>query len=84
MINTSHLLKVSAAWISIIYAVCFAGVALVPEIRSGFMTYALHTDINVGNNILTLKTFISGLIIWNIIVFGSVSLFAFLFNIIKK
>ena len=84
MINTSHLLKVSAAWISIIYAVCFAGVALVPEIRSGFMLYALHTNVAMGNNVLTLGTFISGLVIWNTITLFAVWLFTFLFNKIRK
>lgn len=84
MINIPHLLKVSAAWISIIYIICFTGVALLWEIRSGFMMYALHTDMGVGNNILTLETFISGLVIWNIVTILGVWLFAYLFNTIKK
>jgi len=84
MINTVHLLKVSAAWISIVYVICFAGVALFSGIRSGFMMYALHTDINMGRNILTLGTFFSGLIIWNIAALLGVGLFAALFNAIKK
>jgi hypothetical protein len=28
MLNTKHLLKVTAAWTTIVYVVCFAGVAL--------------------------------------------------------
>lgn len=84
MINTKHLLKVSAAWISIVWVVCFAGVAMVPGIRPGFMRYGLHMGIDMGSNILTVGTFISGLIIWNIIVFLAVWLFAALFNGVKK
>lgn len=84
MINVTHLLKVSAAWISIVYAVCFAGVALFQGIRGGFMMYALHTDVNMGRNILTLWTFLSGLVIWNIVVLLAVGLFAALFNAIRK
>jgi len=84
MINTKHLLKVSAAWVSIVYAVCFVGVAFLPGIRPGFMRYGLHMGIDMGRNILTIGTFISGLIIWNIIAFLAVGLFAKLFNSIEK
>ncbi|MBI2121626.1 MAG: hypothetical protein HYT98_00745 [Candidatus Sungbacteria bacterium] len=84
MINTMHLLKVSAAWISAVYVICFTGVALFPGIRFGFMMYALHTDLDVGRNVLTFGTFLSGLVIWNIIAFLGVWLFAVLFNLIKK
>lgn len=85
MINTSHLLKVGTAWISIVYAVCFAGVALLPDIRPKFMRYGLHaTGIDMGQNILTVGTFLSGLIIWNVIALLGVWLFAVLFNTIKK
>ena len=84
MINTKHLLKVSAAWISIVYAVCFIGVGLVPGMRPGFMRYGLHMGIDTGRNILTFGTFISGLIIWNVIAFLAVWLFAALYNSIKE
>ncbi len=84
MINTQHLLKVGAAWISIVYVVCFAGVALVGGMRPGFMMYALHTNVNMGQNVLTLTTFITGLIIWNIITLFAIWLFAALYNWIKQ
>ncbi|MEK7646844.1 MAG: DUF5676 family membrane protein [Patescibacteria group bacterium] len=84
MINTQHLLKVVAAWISIIYVICFAGVGFFPGIRPGFMRYGLHMGIDMGQNILTLGTFISGLVIWNVITLLAVGLFAFLFNKIKQ
>lgn len=84
MINTRHLLKVAAAWVSIVYVVCFAGVALFPGIRPGFMMYALHMNVDMGQNVATFGTFISGLIIWNIIALLAVWLFAYLFNAIKN
>jgi len=84
MINTKHLLKVSSAWISIVYIICFVGVAMFPSIRTDFMTYGLHTRMMLGDNLVTLNTFISGLIIWNIIGLLGVWLFAALFNGIKK
>lgn len=83
MINKKHVLKVSAAWVSIVYIVCYAGVAFFPGIREWFMLYALHTTTNLGDNIMTTTTFIYGLVIWNIIAYLVVSLFAYLYNRIK-
>jgi hypothetical protein len=84
MINTKHLLKVSIAWTNIVYVVCFAGVAIFPGIRTGFMMYGLHMSVNMGRNIATFGTFISGLVLWNVIALLAVWLFAALFNNIKK
>ena len=81
--NTKHLLRVTSAWISIVYIVCFAGVAFFPGIRPGFMRYGLHMGIDMGQNILTLGTFFSGLVIWNIITLLAVGLFVLLYNRIK-
>lgn len=84
MINTKHLLKVTSAWISIVYVVCFVGVALFPGIRQAFMLYGLHTTVELGENIMTLTTFISGLVIWNAAVLLAVWLFAYLLNKINQ
>jgi hypothetical protein len=85
MINIKHLLRVAGAWISVVYVVCFVGVAALPGIRPGFMMYGLHMGgFEMGRNVLTLGTFISGLIIWNIVALLAVWLFATLFNGIKK
>lgn len=84
MSNMKHLLKVTSAWISIVYVICYLGVALFPGIRSGFMRYGLHTGIDMGQNILTLGTFVTGLVIWNIMALLAVWLFAELFNKIEK
>jgi len=83
MININHLLKVTAAWMSIVYVVCFALVAMFPGIRPGFTMYALHMNINTGENIATFGTFLFGLVIWNAIALLTVWLFAWLFNTIK-
>ena len=84
MIDTNRLLKATAAWISIVYVVCYFGVASFPGMRPGFMQYGLHMGTDMGQNILTPITFISGLVIWNIIAVLAVWLFAFLYNTIKK
>ncbi len=84
MISTHHLLKVGAAWTSIVYTICFLGVALFPTIRPGFMRYGLHTSMDMGMNVISLGTFISGLVIWNIVAYLALWLFAFLFNKIQK
>ncbi|GEM_PF-1032250 len=84
MINTRHLLQVTAAWVSIVYAVCFLGVALFPGIRSAFMYYGLHTTTILGENVMTWATFISGLLVWNVIASLAVGLFAVLFNKIQQ
>ena len=84
MINVQHLMKVVAAWVSIVDIICFAGVALFPDIRPAFMYYGLHTTTSLGENVMTLTTFVSGLVIWNAIAFLAVGLFAVLFNKIKS
>ena len=80
MINTNHVLKVTAAWVSVVWTVCFAGVALVPGIRQAFLLYGLHTTTTLGEDVMTLTTFVMGLVIWNVIALLAVGLFAFLFN----
>lgn len=83
MININHLLKVASAWVSIVYVICFGGLGMMPGIRPGFMMYGLHMNINMGYNVLTFGTFLSGLVIWNIIGLLGAWLFAWLFNTIK-
>jgi hypothetical protein len=84
MINTKHLLKVMAAWVTIVYVVCFVGVAVIPGVRPWFTQYALHMNIGMGENVLTFTTFLSGLAIWNVVALLAASLFAFLHNRIKQ
>jgi len=48
------------------------------------MLYALHTDVSTGQNVMTLATFVVGLIIWNVIAALVTGLFAVLFNNIKQ
>ena len=84
MIDTKHLLKVVAAWVTIVYMVCFGGVALIPGVRSLFMHYALHVNVNMGENVISFATFVFGLVIWNVIGVLGAWLFAFLHNNIKR
>lgn len=83
MIDIKHLLKVTAAWVTIVYIICFGGVALLPGIRPWFMHYALHMNVTMGENVTTLATFISGLLIWNIVGLLGTWLFALLHNQFK-
>ena len=83
MININHVLKVTMYWMSIVYTVCYLGVLLFPSIRPAFMLYGLHTALDIGQNVVTLTTFVTGLIIWNIVAFLTVGLFVVLFNRIK-
>jgi len=84
MISIKHLLKVSSAWISIVYSICYAGVAIYPPIRNLFVKYSLHGDVSFRSDFFGFGYFISGLIVWNIASAAGVLLFAFLFNRIKK
>ncbi len=83
MNNIKHLLKVTVAWTSIVYTVCYVGVWLFPGIRETFMLYALHTTTALGENVVTLTTFVSGLIVWNVAAVLGVWLFAYLYNTIR-
>lgn len=84
MINVKHLLKVTSAWISIVYAICYAGVALYSPIRMMTMRYAMHADVTFTSTYFGFTYFISGLVIWNIVALFGVWLFAVLFNKIKQ
>ncbi len=84
MINTKHLLKVASAWVSIVYVICYAGVAIYPPTRELFMRYSLHADVSFKSGFFGFSYFISGLIIWNIAIILAVWLFALLFNKIKR
>ncbi|MGI0526702.1 DUF5676 family membrane protein [Rhizobium giardinii] len=83
MINTQHLLKVTAAWASIVYVICFGGVVIYPQVRQLFMRYALHVEVDMGS-VITPLTFVTGLILWNIVAILAVWLFAVLFNKIRQ
>jgi 2TM family of unknown function (DUF5676) len=83
MVNTGRLLKLGVAWISIVYVVCFVSVALFPSLRQQCMLYALHTNMSAGQNVMTLATFVIGLIMWNIIAALMTGLFAVLLNTIR-
>lgn len=80
MLNMKLVLATGVAWTTVAYVVCFLGVALLPDIREWFMMYALHTNINMGVSVLTFSTFLSGLIIWDILALLGLWLFVALYN----
>ena len=80
MINKKRLIKAASAWISIVYTVCYAGVALWPSSRDLFMKYSLHANVALKSDFFGFWYFIFGLIAWNITVIAGVWLFATLFN----
>ena len=84
MINTKHLVKVASAWISIVYAICYVGVAIFPQSRVMYMRYALHANTSFQSDYFGVSYFIGGLILWNIVAIFLAWLFAALFNGIKK
>lgn len=84
MTNIKHLLKVTSVWTSVIYTICYLGVAIYPPIRMMIMRYAMHADVSVASNYFGFGYFVSGLIIWNIVALIGVWLFAYLFNTIKQ
>ena len=84
MIDIKHLLKVTSAWVSVVYVVCYAGVAIYPPIRDLFMQYSLHMKTTFSSDYFGVGYFISGLIIWNIVALLAVALFAYLFNTMRK
>lgn len=84
MINTIRLLKVSVAWTSIAYTVCYLAVWLVPQTRDLFLTTALHAIVPVTSGPFTLGTFVTGLIVWDVLVVVGVWLFTYLWNTIKN
>lgn len=84
MINTKTLFKVTVSWTTIVYVICFLGVAIFSGIRPGFMMYALHMDVGPINQVLTAGTFFSGIIIWNVVAALATWLFAALWNKFNK
>lgn len=83
-LNMRHLSKVVVAWTSTVYTVCYAGVALYPPIRILFMRYALHANVSFASDYLGFGYFLSGLIIWNIVVLFAIGLFVMLYNSIEE
>lgn len=84
MINKKHLVKVTIWWTTIVYTLCFLGVSLFPGLRESFLRNALHLNGTGAQSITTFETFISGLLIWNVVAVLAFWLFATLFNSIKK
>jgi hypothetical protein len=83
MKNPTHSLKVTSAWVSILYVICYVGVAVYPPIRDLTLKYALHLELPMRSGPFDLGVFFAGLIIWNVIALLAVWLFLFLDDAIK-
>lgn len=76
MTNTTTLLKVTAVWITVVYLVCFLGVLAFPTLREWFLLYGLHVQPSPVESVMTVGTFVSGLIVWNVVAALAVYLFS--------
>lgn len=84
MLNLRHILKVSMVWVSLLYVICVVGTALFPQLRTGFIRYALHGDVAFQKTAITIGSFIAGLVWWNVIAIIYIGLFVVLYNKMKK
>ncbi len=82
--KTNHLMKISAAWVSIAYVVCYVLFYFIPALRGTFIYYAVHMDIGTAPSVFTLGNFVGGLVFWNVLVVLSIWLWAFLAKRIKN
>ena len=80
--NTTRAIKISLAWISIAWIVCYLAFGLIPGLGRVAMPYILHMNVPM-ENIFTIGNFIVGLVVWNIIVAAGVALAGLLSNFIK-
>lgn len=80
--NTLRAIKISLAWISIAWTVCYLAFGLIPGLGPKAMPYILHMNVPM-ENIFTIGNFVIGLITWNVIVGVGVALAGLLGNIIK-
>ena len=84
MIDIKYVVKVACIWVTILYVICFVGIALFSPLRPLFMEYALHTRMDLGVSTISFVTFIAGLFFWNIITALGVALYCYLYNSIKR
>jgi hypothetical protein len=67
MTNTTTLLKVTAVWVTAVYLVCFLGIIAFPALRDWFLLYGLHVQPSGVASVTTVTTFVSGLVVWNVV-----------------
>lgn len=81
--NTMRAIKISLAWISIAWTICYLAFGLIPGLGPTAMPYILHMNVPM-ENIFTIGNFVIGLIVWNVVVVAGVALAGLLSNIIKS
>lgn len=81
--STMRVIKISVAWVTIAWIVCYLAFGLIPGLGPTVMPYLLHTNMPM-QNIFSFDNFIAGLILWNLIVVACVALAGLLANSNKK
>lgn len=84
MISTTRAVKIATAWMAIVYVICYVVVMIFPGTRELLLEYSFHFQVDVGESILSLSTFIWGLIIWVVIAAVGAWLFAVLAKYFSK
>lgn len=80
--NTVRAVKISLAWVSIVWTVCYLAFGLIPGLGPTAMRYVLHMNVPM-ENIFTIGNFIIGFIVWNVVVAAGIALVGLLGNYIK-
>lgn len=83
--NITRAVKISLAWTTIAWTVCYLAFGLIPGLTPGAVPIIFHMNVmNVSmQDIFTIDNFIIGLIVWNVIVAAGVALAGLLGKIIK-
>ena len=82
MMNTTRAMKISLAWVSIVWTICYLVVELIPGLGPTAWRYFFHMNMPV-ENVFAIGNFIIGLILWNVTVAAGVALAGLLCNYIK-
>lgn len=81
--NTARAIKVGAAWITIVWLICYLVFGLVPGLGLVALPYFIHMKVGATENIFTIGNFIVGLILWNVIVAAGIALAGLLSKYIR-
>ena len=81
MLNGSKISKVAVIWTTIVYVVCLLFIWIFPDFSQTILDWLVHGNmIDVFKPGVRLFPAIAGLIVWDILVYLSVSLFVWLYN----
>jgi len=84
MLSSARVVKTSVVWMTIVYVLCFAIVAMWPGIMGSWMMYSFHSQFEMGPTMMTGGSFFYGLIIWDVLAAFGAWLFVTLYNSFEK